>query len=289
MERKDSGYMSTNEMAATEQKKEKKEKPLNELLTHSIVDIYVGPESTHWPIHEKLLCYHSPFFASIFYNDKDKKSNSRSSSSKSYGLPDDDDHPFELLVGWLYSRAIREPKEEKEIGSLLDLYLLADKFEMAKLADDVVNVVRDFYHSTGTYPGLRRVQYIYSNTDDDNVMREMMVGSIARYLALGDTIPNHWAKALRRNGQLALDIIRSVQEWHLEPRAVPDPRDPSADGGRLGNGAFSAVEDERPRSQGTDGDNTTASAQTGTDGADTAPTSADEGESEQEKEDKPSQ
>lgn len=160
---------------------------------------------------------------------------------------------------------------------------------MAKLADDVVNVVRDFYHSTDTYPGLRRVQYIYSNTDDDNVMREMMVGSIARYLALGDSIPNHWAKALRRNGQLALDIIRSVQEWHLEERAVPDPRDPSADSGRLGNGAFSAVEDERPGSQGTDGDNTTTSAQTGTDGADTAPTSADEGESEREKEDKPAQ
>lgn len=32
MERKDSGYMSTNEMAATEQKKEKKEKPLNEYV-----------------------------------------------------------------------------------------------------------------------------------------------------------------------------------------------------------------------------------------------------------------
>ena len=162
---------------------------------------------------------------------------------------------------------------------------------MAKLAEDVVNVVRDFYHSTGTYPGLRRVQYIYSNTDDDNVMREMMVGSIARYLALGDTIPNHWAKALRRNGQLALDIIRSIQEWHLESRAVPDARDPSADRGRLANGAFSAVENERPGSQGTDGDNTTTgtTAQTGTDGADTTPTSADEGESEREKENKPSQ
>lgn len=259
-------------------------------MTHSIVDIYVGPESTHWPIHEKLLCYHSPFFSSIFY---DKKANARSSSTKSYGLPEDDDLPFELLVGWLYSRAIKPPQQEKDIGPLLDLYLLADKFEMQKLADDVVNTVREFYHSTETYPGLRRVQYIYANTDDDNVMREMMVGSIARFFALGDKIPNHWAKALQRNGQLALDIIRSIQEWHLEARAVPDPRDPNAGDGRLANGAFSAVEapvrnegesqNEHAAASGNhddaEDDTTTETAQTAVNGADTtAATSADEDE-----------
>lgn len=238
------------------------------LMTHSIVDIYVGPETTHWPIHEKLLCYHSPFFASIFY---DKKANTRPGTTKSYGLPEDDDHPFQLLVGWLYSGAILPPKEEKDIGPLLDLYLLADKFEMAKLANDVVNTVREFYHSTSTYPGLRRVQYIYSNTDDDNVMREMMVGSIARYLALSEQIPNHWAKALQRNGQLALDIIRSIQQWHLESQAVPDARDASTERGRVTNAAFSAVaEPERPASQGTD-----ASASE-TAGAETLATSVDE-------------
>jgi len=219
----------------------KKEKTLPELLTSSMVDIYVGPESTHWPLHERLLCYHSPFFASIFY---DKNSNSRPGQNKSYGLPDEDDYPFELLVGWLYSRSMRQPKEEKDLGPLLDLYLLADKFEMEKLASDVVDTVRDFYHSTSTYPGLRRVQYIYSNTSEDNIMREMMVSSVARFLALGDTIPVHWAKALRKNGQLAVDIIRAIQEWHLESRSVPDARDASADRGRTTKG-FSTVEEDR--------------------------------------------
>lgn len=158
---------------------------------------------------------------------------------------------------------------------MLDLYLLADKFEMEKLADDVVNTVREFYHSTGSYPGLRRVQYIYSNTSEDNVMREMMVGSIARYLALSDKIPNHWAKALQRNGQLALDIIRSIQQWHLESQAVPDARDASADRGRLANGAFSAVEDERPETDGNPQAN----------GVDTSPSaSADEDDSDEHKE-----
>lgn len=244
-------------------------------MTHSIVDIYVGPESTHWPIHEKLLCYYSPFFSSIFY---DKKSETRPGQHKSYGLPEDDDLPFELLVGWLYSRDIKTPHEEKDVGPLLDLYLLADKFEMQKLADDVVNTVREFYHSTATYPGLRRVQYIYNNTSDDNVMREMMVGSIARYLTLGDTIPHHWAGALKRNGQLALDIIRSIQEWHLESRSVPDARDASADRGRLANGAFSAVEEEKQESH-DDNDTSGITEDTEANDVDTAPTSADEAES----------
>lgn len=214
------------------------------LLTSSMVDIYVGPESTHWPLHERLLCYHSPFFASVFY---DKKGNTRPGQNKSYGLPDEDNLPFEMLVGWLYSRSIRPLREEKDIGPLLELYLLADKFEVEKLTADVVDAIRDFYHTTSTYPGLRRVQYIYSNTSEDNIMREMMVSSVARYLTLGDTIPTHWANALRKNGQLAVDIIRAIQEWHLESRSVPDVRDASLDRGRTTQG-FSAIVDDRETS-----------------------------------------
>lgn len=206
------------------------EKPLHTLLTSSLVDIYVGPENTHWTLHEKLLCHYSPFFASKFYTK-----NKPSASSKSFGLPDDEDFPFELLVGWLYSRAIRYPEEEKDIGPLLELYLLSEKFEIRKLSDDVVETVRAFYHNNESYPGLRRVQYVYANTEEDNPMREMMVGSIARYLTLNDSIPAHWEKALKRNGQLAVDIIRSIQRWHLEGPTVPDARDASLDRGRENN------------------------------------------------------
>ena len=214
------------------------EKPLHTLLTSSLVDIYVGPESTHWTLHEKLLCHYSSFFASKFYTK-----NKPSPSSKSFGLPDEDDNAFELLVGWLYSRALRYPEEEKDIGPLLELYLMSEKFEIHKLSDDVVETVRAFYHNNESYPGLRRVQYIYANTREDNPMREMMVGSIARYLTLNEAIPAHWEQALKRNGQLAVDIIRSIQRWHLEGDSVPDARDASLDRGRENNAVgFSDVE-----------------------------------------------
>ena len=55
-----SSITSTSEVGA--------DKPLNELLSTSLVDIYVGQDNTRWTLHEKLLCYHSPFFRARFYN-----------------------------------------------------------------------------------------------------------------------------------------------------------------------------------------------------------------------------
>ena len=74
-------------------------------------------------------------------------------------------------------------------------------------------------------------------------MREMMVGSVARYLTLSDAIPIHWERALKKNGQLAVDIIRSIQEWHLESMTVPDARDGSVERGRGKGMGFSQVEE----------------------------------------------
>ena len=130
------------------------DKPLNELLSTSLVDIYVGQENTRWTLHEKLLCHHSPFFRARFYN---KNNHPESVSSTTFGLPDSDDLPFELLVGWLYSKALRYPEQEKDVGPMLDLYFLAQQFEMQKLSEDVVETVRAFYHNQQSYPGLRRV------------------------------------------------------------------------------------------------------------------------------------
>ncbi|KAJ9638644.1 hypothetical protein, variant [Exophiala oligosperma] len=224
---------------------QKKEKSLHELLTSSMVDVYVGPSSTHWVLHEQLLCHHSPFFASKFHVDdkEEEKKQQGNNGNKSYRVPDEDDYPFQLLVGWLYSQSVRPPKSEKDIGPLLELYLLAVKFEMEQLQYDVVETVRDFYHSTSTYPGLRRVQYIYSETDEDNEMREMMVSSVARQLTTGDQIPAHWATALQRNGQLAVDIIRAIQQWNIEERSIPDARDVSSHRGRRPSEfGFSSIE-----------------------------------------------
>lgn len=186
-----------------------------------MVDIYVGPENTHWILHEKLLCYHSPFFRSIFY--------AKGSNNKTYGLPDEEDAPFKTFVGWLYSSSLPVPREESDLTMLFDLYLMAEKFQIAALIADVLQVVREWYKFSDSYPGLRRVQYVYANTEDGSPMRHMLVHSVARMVVLEQGIPTHWDKALKKNGQLAVDILKAIQDWRLDEQMIPDSRDDPAD------------------------------------------------------------
>lgn len=186
-----------------------------------MVDIYVGPSNTHWTLHEKLLCYRSRFFRNIFYP---KNKNSNAKKNHAYGLPEEDDEPFKLFVGWLYSERVPQPKEEKDLNALLDVYLMAEKWEIRKLIVEVLDAVRGFYHETDSMPSLRRVQYIYSNTEAESPMRQLLVNCVARMLVLGNGVPSHWENALRKNGQLAVDIILATQKWHISPEDVPDAR-----------------------------------------------------------------
>ncbi|KAF2491879.1 hypothetical protein BU16DRAFT_131013 [Lophium mytilinum] len=195
---------------------EGKDTPLNELLTPSLVTIKVGPNNTEYALHEALLTARSQFFAKTF---------SSSSTDKSYTLPDEDPEPFQSFVHWLYSAHTPTPAKEADLDVLYDLYLLGSKFRARALQTQVMAQIKHWYKESDTYPGLRRVQYVYANTEEGSKMRAVLVSSVARGLVLrGDGIPQHWDKALRKNGMLAVDLVRAVQSWGLSPERVPDAR-----------------------------------------------------------------
>jgi hypothetical protein len=173
-------------------------------------------------LHHKLLCFRSHHFRDLLYDQK-----KGSSKSDTIGLYEEDDAAFQLFVGWLYSERVALPATEEELGPLLDLYLMREKWHIKKLVLESLDAVRKWYRSTDTTPSLRRVQYIYDNTDGESPMRKLLVSLVARMLLLGGPVPKHWKNALQHNGQLAVDIIECVQEWHLGPDRVPDPRDES--------------------------------------------------------------
>jgi hypothetical protein len=106
---------------------------------------------------------------------------------------------------------------------------MAEKFEIPSLVADVLQVVREWYKYSDTYPGLRRVQYIYANTEEGSPMRHMLVHAVARMMVIEKGIPAHWDKALRKNGQLAVDIIKAIQDWRLDEEVVPDAREEPAE------------------------------------------------------------
>ncbi|KAI9686805.1 MAG: hypothetical protein M1820_010567 [Bogoriella megaspora] len=233
---------------------ESQERPLHELLSHSLVDIHVGPTSTRFPLHEKLLCARSPFFQKIFHSTSSPFATPKASSKpKSFALPDDDTDAFTTFVGWLYGGSLPFPREEAHLGGLFELYLMGEKWAVKSLCAETLERVRDWYRDSDTYPGLRRVQYVYANTTAESPMRRLLVSATARMLVTKDPnaeqpIPMHWDKALRKNGQLAVDLIRMIQEWRIEETKVPDARrgDVVSDVKRhgLGNEINSKVDDE---------------------------------------------
>jgi hypothetical protein len=110
---------------------------------------------------------------------------------------------------------------------------MAEKFQIPNLVADVLQVVREWYKYSDSYPGLRRVQYVYANTEEGSPMRHMLVHAVARMMVIEKGIPAHWDKALRKNGQLAVDIIKAIQDWRLEEEVVPDARDEPEDAEEL--------------------------------------------------------
>jgi hypothetical protein len=58
-------------------------------------------------------------------------------------------------------------------------------------------------------------------------MRELMISCAARMFVLGEGLPPHWERAMRRDGaQLAVDILLSMQKWKIDESVVPDARKP---------------------------------------------------------------
>lgn len=193
---------------------------IRRLLSHDLVDIYVGLDNTRWVLHEKLLTHRSKFFKKALAGKNGRR-------NEYFGLPDEEDYPFRLFVAWLYADTVPPANEEKDLGQLLDLYLMGEKWEINKLKLDVMNTVRAWYHDTDSWPGLRRVQYIYANTAPDSPMRELMISCAARMFVLGEGLPPHWERAMRRDGaQLAVDILLSMQKWKIDASIVPDARKP---------------------------------------------------------------
>jgi hypothetical protein len=59
-------------------------------------------------------------------------------------------------------------------------------------------------------------------------MRQLVISSVARNLVTSESgMPAQWDKALRNNGQLAVDIIIAMQKWNLEKKRIPDARQDS--------------------------------------------------------------
>ncbi len=68
------------------------------------VDVYVGPDHEHFQLPKGVLCRHSPYFNKAFNGEF------KEGKQQSLELVDEDSGAFRLLVQWLLTGDIDEPK-----------------------------------------------------------------------------------------------------------------------------------------------------------------------------------
>ena len=129
-----------------------------------------GREETFW-VHERLICYYSPFFDAACHGEWTESSN------KAIELPEDDPDIFALFVQRLYSGdcAYAYPgSQEIDFEKLVALYAFADKVRMLLLKDEVVDKIIDRIVGGWFSIFVYQVRLVYENTTEDSGLRKMI-------------------------------------------------------------------------------------------------------------------
>ncbi|KAI9797577.1 MAG: hypothetical protein M1835_007841 [Candelina submexicana] len=133
-------------------------KPLVDLLTPDMVDIYVGSKRKQYHLHKPLLCHQSEFFKKAFSGDF------KESEERALYLPDDDPTAFELFIHWLYTGRLDEPWGPGGRRPYIKLYILASKFCMESLANATIDRLQVFYATSQRHPDIDMIAMIWNDT-----------------------------------------------------------------------------------------------------------------------------
>ena len=140
---------------------------------------------------------------------------------------------------WLHNEhRLHGPNDFHSLQHYLSLYVLARKFEIESLENQVVDFVRHYYRVEAMTAPPFRLEYVYSNTSGPNKMREFLVATaafrvVSRGYAADDNnltgdafltsgINDSLKDVLRGGGDLAIDFI--VKLVDLVHRDMEDPR-----------------------------------------------------------------
>ncbi|KAI9652070.1 MAG: hypothetical protein M1829_001963 [Trizodia sp. TS-e1964] len=109
--------------------------PFRELLK-TVIAVKVGPARTEFIIHKELACHHSPFFKAACMG------NFKESVKKVILMENEELEIFKFLVQWLYKNSLTSEDEKwgfSSWGTLIRLYVLADKLGILLLKNEIIN------------------------------------------------------------------------------------------------------------------------------------------------------
>ena len=122
------------------------------------------------------------------------------------------------------------PHDFHSMNHYLCLHVLARKFQIEKLQNRTMDLIRDYYHNEDMTSPPFRLDYIYQNTDEPNVMREFLMSSAA-YRAWydaenGGVLSDSMRAVFSKEGGIGPDFAQALLDLIKNDRADPRKGDP---------------------------------------------------------------
>ncbi|KAK7550898.1 hypothetical protein IWX49DRAFT_498606, partial [Phyllosticta citricarpa] len=147
-------------------------------------------------------------------------STSAAATSPKASFPDLDEFAFALFVRWLYGASLRGPSDYASMQHYPCLYVLARRFRIERLQNDVLDLVRAYYRAGNMTAPAHRLEYLYDATTIPNVnsnpMRRFLVATAAyRYLCEREPrLSDAMRGVISRGGDLAVDFAEAMAALH---------------------------------------------------------------------------
>ena len=155
-----------------------------------------------------------------------------------FSFPEFDEYAVALLTRWLHDpNNLPGPHDFHSLNHYLCLYALAQRFGIERLKNQVMDLVRHYYHAERMTAPPFRLEYIYSSTSSPNPMREFLVTTAAyRVLSKGlpesenvgytfkqtEPVSDSLHSVLRGGGDVAPDFVDKLV--FLTKHDMDDPR-----------------------------------------------------------------
>jgi hypothetical protein len=184
-----------------------------------LVTFIIGTEKAEFIVHREYICHYSVVLRAAFNNERFIEG-----KTQTYIIDDTTAKAFRLLVQWVYSQSIitdadkddetrtileKETPEwrQKEWRSLLELWMLADKFNLPRLqnlAMDKLILHQDMSEDVGCLA--RHFTFVWYNTVWDTPLQWLC---LRQCLKSGpDFFSNHWER-----------IPQGLIEWYVSSAA----------------------------------------------------------------------
>jgi len=175
-----------------------------------IIVLIVGDAKVTFRIHRKLICDASAMFRPAFLGN----GTFTETEDQSMTLPEDDVETVARFVQWLYGQDYElapntdVPNTAKRYMQLAELYVLADKYDVIGLHNQIIDKLFEMKAKAISPPGHLLVMFVYQNTSERSSFRKLLVAHYALHIEL-DWYFEDQTKKLTAMPEFSADLVQA--------------------------------------------------------------------------------